>query len=125
VAELPNRRRGQACQNGFQIRPRLDAQTLASGRDAKEHRCCLASARCPNTQPILASYSYLLHLAFGHYERVVIGRYGHRPRPKGFTSQLNEALMAHLDIGQDHLRTLRKALAAFKRGVPHTDRWTR
>jgi hypothetical protein len=60
-----------------------------------------------------------------HFERVVLGRYGGRPRPKGFVAQLGQALMARLDIGQDHLLSLRKALAAFKRGAPHKSKWTR
>jgi hypothetical protein len=69
------------------------------------------------------TYSHIFEI--DHYERVVIARYGCRPRPKGFISQLNEGLMAHLDIGPDHLRSLRQALAAFKRGMPHTGKWTR
>lgn len=70
----------------------------------------------------METYARLLEI--DHYERVVIGRYGRRPRPKGFVTQLNEAIMDQLDIGPDHLRTLRKALAAFKRGAPHTGKWT-
>ena len=64
-----------------------------------------------------AAETYAHLFAIDHYERVVIGRYGRRPRPKGFISQLNEGLMAHLDIGFDHFRSLRKALAAFKRSA--------
>jgi hypothetical protein len=67
------------------------------------------------------SYAHLLEI--DHYERVVIGRYGQAPRPKGFMTQLGKALTAHLDIGADHFRSLHNALAAFKRGEPHTAKW--
>jgi len=67
------------------------------------------------------SYAHLLEI--DHYERVVIGRYGQAPRPKGFMTQLGKAVATHLDISSDHFRSLHKALAAFKRGEPHTGKW--
>jgi hypothetical protein len=50
---------------------------------------------------------------------VAAGRYGQPPPPKGFTSQLNEALAAHLDVGANYLDDLRKLLAAYQRGENH------
>jgi predicted DNA-binding protein (UPF0251 family) len=52
AAELPNRRRRQERQHVLQIRPRLDAQALAGGREAEEHRRRLAAARRPDRQPV-------------------------------------------------------------------------
>jgi hypothetical protein len=48
------------------IRPRLDAQPLARGREADEHRGCLATTRRADKKPVLPANGYSLHLALGH-----------------------------------------------------------
>jgi hypothetical protein len=55
VVELPSRRRQQARQDVLQVRPRLDAQPLARGREAEEHRRRPATAWPPDRQPVLAT----------------------------------------------------------------------
>jgi hypothetical protein len=50
VSALPNRRRRQAREHGVQVRPRLDAQALARGREAEQHRGPLPAARRPYGQ---------------------------------------------------------------------------
>jgi hypothetical protein len=69
------------------------------------------------------TYAHLFEIE--HYTQVVEGRYGTPPRPKGFVGRVDEALMGHLSIGQEHLRCLRKSLRAFHRGVPHTSKGPR
>lgn len=66
ATELPDGKGRQACQYVLQIRPRLDAQALASGREAEEYRSCLPATRGTYRQPVFASYSYPFHLSFSH-----------------------------------------------------------
>src|SRR5262249_7040955 len=63
------RRPRQPLQHVAKLTPRLDAQPLARGHEAKVHRRRLAAAWRPDRQPVFTTNSNPLHLAFG---RVIV-----------------------------------------------------
>jgi hypothetical protein len=69
------------------------------------------------------AYSHIFEVI--HLERTVVGRYGQAARPRDFIGQIEEALAVALDVGVDHIKKLRKAIASCRKGQRDAVRWLR
>jgi hypothetical protein len=86
-------------------------------RILQEQQCLADLAGLPRSAAGLPHHkAYATILEVVHWERVITGRLGPRPRPRGFVGLLRHAIAATLGIQVDQVEKWRKAISACRRG---------
>jgi hypothetical protein len=99
----------------FSLLQRDDLHGLVEDLQGRHLRDAGLDPGCKGPRSV-ESYGQLLVIE--HYQRVVLDRYGGRPRPKGLIRRLHEILAAYLDLGPEHFRTLHRQLTRLLRATP-------